>query len=195
MGLKHVTEAFFVLKENERFSLYDITEDGLKENVYLCAYLGGEFISYKVLGKSSKFEDRVKTSKGVCLIDNMAKNYIAFLFAKEEKIPILRNFTIFGQYKIRGTITKGKVKNIPIISTIKRQNIKRGTVDTSDSEVFFLDWISSNEKFASEIKRLEKMLSSDVLFNFLGDIKGINLFSGKDNGILASFLYQVGRNI
>ena len=193
--MKHMTDAFFfeIEKVGRRKCLFDMTEQGSK-----CFYVEGkyedEWVSFRV--DKIRDETHAKTTGGTFVLDSISKVYIEYVYARESGIPILRDFYIYGERKLKGKMCQNNGLVIPIISTISSQNIKKGTVETTDGEVFFLDWLSCNEKFAKEMNFLRKMTDNDSLFShFLGKYEGLNLFPEDEDSkiLLMSFLYQQGR--
>ena len=193
--MKHMTDAFFfeIEKVGRRKCLFDMTEQGSK-----CFYVEekyeDEWVSFRV--DKIRDENHAKTTGGTFVLDSISKVYIEYVYARDSGIPILRDFYIYGESKLKGKMCQSNGLVIPIISTISSQNIKKGTVETTDGEVFFLDWLSCNEKFAKEMNFLRKMTDNDSLFShFLGKYEGLNLFPEDEDSkiLLMSFLYQQGR--
>lgn len=193
--MKHMTDAFFfeTEKEGKRKCLFDMTEKGSKY-FYVEGKYEDEWISFCV--DKIRDENHAKTTGGTFILDSISKMYIEYVYARDSGIPILKDFYIYGERKLKGKMCQSNGLVIPIISTISSQNIKKGTVETSDGEVFFLDWLSCNEKFAKEKSFLRKMTDSNSLFfHFLGKYEGLNLFPEDEDSkiLLMNFLYQQGR--
>lgn len=187
--LKRIENAFFMkIGTNGRKALFDITEQDIPFNAYVCGESDGKPVVIRMIAKG-KNENFVKTHDGLVAIDSFATNYLNYIYAVESKTPVLRDFVVYGKHKVKG-IVYGKVKKgIPITSDLCVQDRKKGLVETSEGDVFFLDWVSCNSKLKKEIKRAdiaEPFLSGEVCLNLFPKDKETKM-------ILTTLMYQMSR--